>query len=341
MVRQAGEIGGAVRRLGERGERRLVQLEPPLGRNRVLDREAGELVAEDRSGPFRAEHAGRETLVEPFHLITGDRAEEPELRLRRDDRHRLEHRATRRRETGCTGEDGVPHRLGNRVDSGGESLDDEERVSAGLVVELVRVGTVRLGELCDRRRGEPGQPQAADRAARGQLAEDDPQRICELEPVVAVTGDRECGDPLDPADEQAKDVERGLVRPVDVLEHEHARGTSVQLLGQRGDHLVRPRAALDERAELAPDRLRDVEQRAERPGREQRIAGAEEDLGRAGPVVAEAADQGGLSDPGLAANQGDVAATAPLHRFDAVGEDGQLAVPFEQPACGAGLEPDL
>ena len=88
----------------------------------------------------------------------------------------------------------------------------------------------------------------ADRRTRGELAEHDPQRIGDVELVVAVAGDDERGHRLDPAGEQAEDVERRLVGPVHVLEHEDGRAPSAAApRASAADDLVRHRAPLDER----------------------------------------------------------------------------------------------
>jgi len=71
---------------------------------------------------------------------------------------------------------------------------------------------------------------------------------------------------------------------------------------------VRLRAGLDAGAKLAVCLARDVEQWTERPGREQRIARRPEDPNRTVESLAEAAEQRGLSDPGLAPDEDELPA---------------------------------
>jgi hypothetical protein len=56
--------------------------------------------------------------------------------------------------------------------------------------------------------------------------------------LVAVAHEDEGGNALYPAPEQANDVERCLVRPVDIFDDEHGRGISAELAHQRGRDLV-------------------------------------------------------------------------------------------------------
>ena len=162
------------------------------------------------------------------------------------------------------------------------------------------------------------------------LPEHDPQRVGDVEPVFAVAGDYERGHGLDATGEQAKDVERGLVRPVQILDDEDDRSPCVQLLHERAGNLVGHCAALDERDELASDRVRDLDQRAERPGREQRVAGAAQNGRPVDLLVAERADKSSLADAGLASEQDDVTAARTLDFRQAVDQRRQLGVALEQ-----------
>ncbi len=130
-----------------------------------------------------------------------------------------------------------------------------------------------------------------------------------VELVVAVARERERARGLDPAGEQLQHVERCLVRPMHVLEHEDS-GTARELANQPGRQFMGPRAALYERLKLAGGDLRDVEEGSERTGREQGVTGTPEDPRRVVIRIAEPAQQHALSDARLAANQHQAAVRA-------------------------------
>src|SRR6266536_857899 len=111
VVREPGQIAGAARWIGERREGLTVQVDPPVGCDRFLDGEAGELVPERDACRLEREHARRQALVETVDRLPGKCFEQPELRLRRDDRDRLEEPLCGRAETRSAGEDRVPNRV--------------------------------------------------------------------------------------------------------------------------------------------------------------------------------------------------------------------------------------
>ena len=124
-----------------------------------------------------------------------------------------------------------------------------------------------------------------------------------VELVVAVAGENESGSTLDPASEQLQDVERGLVRPVQVLDDQDRRRPRPQLAHERRRDLVRSGAALDQLLELTAGDLSDVEQRPERTRREQRVAGARQDPRRPAVLLAKPSQQRCLPDSGLASHE--------------------------------------
>jgi len=85
-----------------------------------------------------------------------------------------------------------------------------------------------------------------------------------VELVVAVAGENEGGNALHLARQQAQHVERRIVGPVEVLEHEHGRAPAGQLTDERARDLVRAGLPGDELLELATGHLGDVEERTER-----------------------------------------------------------------------------
>src|SRR5204862_7279931 len=154
-----------------------------------------------------------------------------------------------------------------RVAACGERREDEERMATRLAVELVSVDIAWLRELRDGDGRQRHELQSCGPLTRSELAEHDPQERRALELVVTVRTEDERRERLQPAAEQPQDVERRLVGPVEVLEHEDRRGAAAQLLGQRRDELMRQHVVRDHVLQL-----RKGEQRTERTLREQRIA---------------------------------------------------------------------
>jgi hypothetical protein len=124
-----------------------------------------------------------------------------------------------------------------------------------------------------------------------------------LELVIAVGGENEDSGALDLSGEQPEHIERGLVRPVDVLEHEDGRSPGVGLSEQRRGEVVRAALSFEHGSELAPRVVRDVREGPQWPGREERVAGSREDPDVAVQLVAELLHDGCLADPCLARDQ--------------------------------------
>ena len=87
---------------------------------------------------------------------------------------------------------------------------------------------------------------------------------------------------------------------------------------------------LQEFLELTAGRRRNIVERAERPGREQRIAGAPEHAGSRGLLCQEAADERSLADACFAADQDDTTTVLPDHRCEPLRQLGKLLLAFEQ-----------
>ena len=140
------------------------------------------------------QHARAEALLEAGELVLGrQRLEQPELGLRLGHGDGAQQRRGRRAQARGAGEDGVADRRRDLAIAAGQHLGEEERVARRAAVELVGVDAVGLGELRDRLGRQPRQLAALDPPRRGQLAEHDPQRVAQVELVVAVGGDDEGG----------------------------------------------------------------------------------------------------------------------------------------------------
>ena len=90
VVCEPREIGTIVRRVGERFEDAPVEIEPPVGRHRLLHRDARQLVAEDDVRPVHGQHPAPETLVEVLDPGSREPVEQPRLDVRRRKRDELE-----------------------------------------------------------------------------------------------------------------------------------------------------------------------------------------------------------------------------------------------------------
>ncbi len=260
------------------------------------------------------QHARAQALLEAGELVLGrERLEQPQLGVRPRDRDGAQQRRGRRAEARGAGEDGVADRGRDVALAGGQHLGEEERVAGRAPVELLGVEAVGLGQRRDRLGRQPWQLAALDPPRRGQLAEHDPQRVAQLELVVAVGRDDEGGLRVHLARDEAQDVERRRVGPVQVLEHEDRGRAAPQLVEQGGRDLVGPRGARRDLGELAPDLLGDVEQRAERARREQRVARPPQDARRAPMLVGEEAHERRLAGARLARDERQAPARAVAH----------------------------
>ncbi len=145
-------------------------------------------------------------------------------------------------------------------------------------------------------------------ARRRELAEHAVERMRSAEPVVAEARGDDRRRALDPAREQAEQVERRLVGAVDVLEHEERRPLRCELAEERVGELVGPGVAAQRVGQLAADAAGDLDERAQRPRRLERDAAAPEDAGRM-RADGHAAQERGLADPRFAAHEHEPAGT--------------------------------
>jgi hypothetical protein len=258
-----------------------------------------------------AEHPRRETLLQMGEVVPGERFEQPDLGPRRHDRDDVEQRPRAAREPRRAREHGVPHAVRHAVAARGERLRHVEGIAGRSREELGGVGAVRLRERRDGLERERLEVDPRHGVAR-QLAEREAKRIVPLEAVVSVRDDDERPHGRDAAREQADQVERRLVGPVEVLEDHDARRTAAELVQERRQCVAGAGALVDECRELPAGLGRHVEQRPERTRRVQRFARAREHA-HAGDVRAEGADEGGLADPGLASDEHEVSGARARH----------------------------
>ena len=235
--------------------------------------------------------------------VAEDGLEQPWLGPRQGERDRLEHlerlaRKDRRRVRGRRRAPSAARRPHRRASTCG----DEERVPARARIQVGGVDLVSDRQLTDGGGRERSEREPVDGRRRGEVAEQHAHRVVAVEAVVAIGADDERRD-VHPAAEQPQDVERRLVAPVQVLDHEHGR-LLCELVAQHREHLRR----LDGRTEDVRERVAlrgHVEQRPERAGRRERVTGAREHASVRLEPCAEGTDERGLAGAGLAADEDD------------------------------------
>jgi len=155
-------------------------------------------------------------------------------------------------------------------------------------VQVGGVAARALGQQRDRRRGQPGGLQPVQ-ALAWERREHPPHLRALLRPA---GDDQAPARARQAAAEQRHEVQGGVVRPVQVLDHE--RGRRAQLVEYRGQQvLARAGDGLRQRSAGLPRR---VAQRAERPRGDQRVAGAPQDA----VLARHGRDERRLADPRLA-----------------------------------------
>jgi hypothetical protein len=188
---------------------------------------------------------------------------------------------------------------------------------------------VRLGKPRHRRRRERLDLESLDRLRCRELPEHEPKGVGAVELVVPVAGENECVSSLDPASEQLQDVERGLVRPVQILDHEDGRRVRSKLVYERGGDVVWSGPSLDEALEVSARATGAIQQRPKRPRREESVAGALQDSRRSGALLAKTSRECCLSNAGLAGDKAKSTAAVAGVR-ERVVELLEKIVPFEQ-----------
>ena len=316
VVSQTGQVESALGRRAERRECAPVELESPLRLDRFLDRQPRQLVTELEAVAAVRQRPCCHAFVDSDDLLD-ELLEQPRFRARGRDRHRVDHRPGVRAQTSRAREHGIDDGAWNLAGSGGEDLRHEERIARSAEVELVGVDADRRGELCDGRPRERWNGDALDRRSPRDLAQRDAKRVDAVELVIPERPEHEGTRSLDLAREQSQHIERRLVGPVQVFEHEHGRPTAPNQAGQRFDDLVRAGSASDLPLEFAAGLLGDIHEWPERARRRERVARTPEDAGWC--VHAEVAHQGRLAGSSLARDE-DQAAGARSRRPPAIPE---------------------
>src|SRR5919108_169281 len=147
MLECCGRVAGCLRVMGEAGvislgthrpQRGGLQLPAASRVGRLLDGASRELVPEANTTFRLLQDARREAVVEPGRPRPEHLLEQLHARLHADHGRRVEHVAGGLAQPSRPREDGVADARRHAVSTGGEGLRDEERVAAGLAVELCR-----------------------------------------------------------------------------------------------------------------------------------------------------------------------------------------------------------
>src|SRR3981189_1403905 len=139
--------------------------------------------------------------------------------------------------------------------------------------------------------------------------------------VIAIRNGEHCVCAMNAASQKLEQIERRFVRPMHVFEYAHRLRPALQLIERCGKDYVAVRAGIDGRQQRALRLPRDVVQRGEGPGREERIARPPQ-YTRFARLLRQFLQQRGLADPRFAADERDT--TTALRRstepFRQIGE---------------------
>jgi hypothetical protein len=309
VVGQPGLVVAPVR--GQDGQQGPVTRRPTVGPDLGLDGAAGQLVPEAQGEPIAAQETGHHELLEARRRYVACPGQQTRIDAPRVQGSQVECRSRVLGQPGGSGQDCVAGRDGHARALACDQLGHEERVPARERVHLR--GRVRraLGQAPDPGGRERWQVDPPGAALAGELAQ------CQSEPVIGCEGivaegheqqDRQLGDP---ATEEAEQVQRRLVRPLHVFDHQHPEvGDRGRRLQHRVEDLVarrrRPYGVQQRAAELS----RHVVHRTQRSRREQAVAQAPRPRGVDQPAL-QLFDQRGLAHSRLTGDQDEPARADP------------------------------
>ena len=153
---------------------------------------------------------------------------------------------------------------------------------------------------------DSGDKHHSARARARQIADHVPQRVPRADLVIAIGDGEHCVRAVDAAPQKLEQIERCFVRPVHVFEHDESL-LALQFIERRGEDGVAGSAGIDGGQQRPLSLSRDVVQRRERPGREERITRAPQ-YPRIALQMRELLQQYGLSDAGLAGHEREASA---------------------------------
>ena len=293
VVREPCGVRRAGRRGHERRQRVAMQRGPAVGRERLLD---GHRASSWRKATPSVVDA---SMPEPTHssrqASCGSEASASSSQSSAcgwDTETAPEQPPGRRAQARRAGQHRVAHRRRDLTVAAREHLGEEERVARRAAVELVGVDAVRLGELRDGVGRQPGQLAARDVAGPGQLSEHDPQRVAQVELVVAVGARAPARAPCPPFFASSRTTSR--VASSAQWRSSMTRTVGARRASSRSSALATscgPASPADGLRQLAAGLLGDVEQRPQRARGEERIACPPQDPRRPGVLVGEASQR--------------------------------------------------
>ena len=300
VVRQPSRLDTAA--LLEGREHRGVELTSPQRAERILDRGAGELVAERERVVAKLEDAGRETGVDRRRGCVDRLGDEPELALPRHHRDEFHHPARRRGELSRPEEHRALHAAWYAVGRR-EGLRDEERIPAGHVMQVSRRTAGAAREQLDRglrqrRRLDPRQGRGGQRLERA------PHVLAVTQRVGPARDHQATASAGQPPREQGDDVQRRAVRPVKILDH-HRRGPRrSELVQECPEKLLAPGSVHQRSGKRATLLARHVVNRSERPSHHERVTHAPQHS-KVADAAQHARRERCLADSGLAGDEYD------------------------------------
>jgi len=303
--RVVGQPGGIRSVLGlERLQHHAIQRSTVDRRDLVLDRPACELVAEAQRLAPHAEDPRVDAGVDRRGRRAHGLREQPQLGGARDHGSELDHGPCLRAQRGDP--------LGQRVTDahrhaavlrGGQRLGDEERVAAR---QGVQVGRITAGAPAEQRDGVRRQRRELDasHAVAGQRAE----HATHLGPLAQRVGParhhQASARTREPARQQRHEVERRVVGPVQIVDHEDRRLARPQRVERGREDLLPRRSPLHQLQQRAADGPGHVPERTHRTGRDERVAGAPQHAPRSA-AGAHRGHERRLADPRLAGDDDD------------------------------------
>jgi hypothetical protein len=199
-----------------------VQAGTPEHGDGIQHRLSHQLMSKREQPALRDEHASSQAFVGSVRVLRGRAFEEPRFDTRADHGRDIEHRLRRGREPRDAPEDRVADRQ-RQLEIAAQDLGHEEWIATGASVQGRHIDRPRADEQADclfAQRWE-GQPKACPGC--NQVAEHGSQRVIGDELVVTVSEHQEHVGAANSSPEEAQEVERGFVGPMDVLDDDDAR----------------------------------------------------------------------------------------------------------------------
>ena len=303
MVGEAGRFGHPCGGGAQGGEGKPVEAGRALRREDGEDRLSRQFVPELEAVGIGVEHAEREAFV---HGIGGasDRREEPGFGARANHSGGFQGGAPGGREPGGTRQHRVAHGWWDAAPATRKHLGHEERVARCLAIEFGRIESLPSASVRTACAERGGRLATVDVRRRGEATEHDPQGMGRANLVVAIGREQEGARRGDAPPEEAEEIERRLVGPMDILEDDQRRRRSSGEHAKEGaEDLIARGTGRELAGDVAVHGVGDVNEWAERAGGRERIADAGEGACGGTESLAKVVTEGGLAYSSLAAEE--------------------------------------